>query len=157
VDPIDEAASLRDGVQRLSRRLQGERSPTGLSLTKISMLGHLVRRGPMTPSELAAADRLQPQSVTRVLAELVRDGLAQRFADPVDARQRRLRITTAGRAALRADMRQRDEWLAGALQRELTDRERTLLAEASDLLARLGDSPAALDRPDPPPWRRARP
>jgi DNA-binding MarR family transcriptional regulator len=141
VDPIAEAAAIRDGVLRLSRRLQGERSASGLSLTKISMLGHLSRRGPLTPSELAAADRLQPQSVTRVLAELVQDGLAQRFADPVDGRQRRLRITAAGRAALRADMRERDEWLAGALDRELTDAERALLAEAADLLARLGDSP----------------
>jgi DNA-binding MarR family transcriptional regulator len=143
MDPTAEAASLRDGVLRLSRRLQGERSASGLSLTKISMLGHLTRRGPLSPSELAAADRLQPQSVTRVLAELVRDGLAQRFPDPADGRQRRLRITAAGRGALVDDMRQRDEWLAGALERELTAAERALLAEAADLLARLGDAPPA--------------
>ena len=143
MDPTAEAASLRDGVLRLSRRLQGERSASGLSLTKISMLGHLTRRGPLSPSELAAADRLQPQSVTRVLAELVRDGLAQRFPDPADGRQHRLRITAAGRRALADDMRQRDEWLAGALERELTAAERALLADAADLLARLGDSPPA--------------
>jgi len=81
--------------------------------------------------------------VTRVLAELVRDGLAQRFPDPADGRQRRLRITAAGRGALVDDMRQRDEWLAGALERELTAAERALLADAADLLARLGDSPPA--------------
>lgn len=143
MDPTAEAASLRDGVLRLSRRLQGERSASGLSLTKISMLGHLTRRGPLSPSELAAADRLQPQSVTRVLAELVRDGLAQRFPDPADGRQRRLRVTAAGRRALTDDMRRRDEWLAGALARELTAAERALLADAADLLARLGDSPPA--------------
>ena len=143
MDPTAEAASLRDGVLRLSRRLQGERSASGLSLTKISMLGHLTRRGPLSPSELAAADRLQPQSVTRVLAELVRDGLAQRFPDPADGRQRRLRITAAGRGALVDDMRQRDEWLAGALERERTAAERALLADAAELLARLGDSPPA--------------
>jgi DNA-binding MarR family transcriptional regulator len=143
MDPIDEAAVLRDGVQRLSRRLQGERSPSGLSLTKISLLGHLTRRGPMTPSALAAADRLQPQSVTRVLAELVRDGLAERFPDPVDRRRQRMRITASGRAALRADMRERDEWLAAALQHELNGAERALLAQAAGLLARLGDHPPA--------------
>ncbi|HEV7657104.1 MAG TPA: MarR family transcriptional regulator [Mycobacteriales bacterium] len=143
MDPIAEAAALRDGVLRLSRRLQGERSTSGLSLTKISMLGHLVRRGPQSPGELAAADRLQPQSVTRVLAELERDGLVQRYADPADRRTRRLRITVSGRAALGADMRQRDEWLAGALARELSPAERAVLAEAGDLLARLGDSPPA--------------
>jgi hypothetical protein len=40
-------------------------------------------------------------------------------------------------------MRQRDGWLAGALERELTAAERALLADAADLLARLGDSPPA--------------
>lgn len=119
-----------------------ERSASGLSLTKISMLGHLVRRGPLSPGGLAAADRLRPQSVTRVLAELADAGLVQQLADPSDRRTRRLRITVAGRAALGADMRQRDEWLAGALARTLTDAERALLAGAADLLARLGDSPA---------------
>jgi hypothetical protein len=38
-------------------------------------------------------------------------------------------------------MRQRDEWLARAPERELTAAERALLA--ADLLARLGDSPPA--------------
>ena len=145
---------LRDGVQRLSRRLQGERSASGLSLTKISLLGHLTRRGPMTPSALAAADRLQPQSVSRVLAELENAGLADRFPDPADRRRHLMRVTAAGRAALRADMRERDEWLAATLERELTGPERALLAEAADLLARLGDSapgrrPAGL-APEPP-------
>ncbi|HVE31167.1 MAG TPA: MarR family transcriptional regulator, partial [Mycobacteriales bacterium] len=67
----------------------------------------------------------------------------QRFPDPADGRQHRLRITAAGRMALAADMRQRDEWLAGALDLELTAAERALLADAADLLARLGDAPPA--------------
>jgi DNA-binding MarR family transcriptional regulator len=129
---------VRQGVQRLSRRLQVERSATGLSLTKVSLLGHLARRGDLSPGELAAADRLQPQSVTRVLAELERDGLVQRFPDPVDKRTRRMRITVAGRATLGADMRRRDEWLADAMS-GLTAAERSTLLEAADLLARLGE------------------
>jgi DNA-binding MarR family transcriptional regulator len=157
MDPIAEAAALRDGVLRLSRRLQGERSTSGLSLTKISMLGHLVRRGPLSPGELAAADRLQPQSVTRVLAELEDAGLVQRIVNPADRRTRRLRITVAGRAALGADMRQRDEWLAGALARSLTDAERAVLAEAADLLARLGASPAGPARAAGEPGPAGRP
>jgi len=104
----DQARRLRRGVLRLSRRLQAERAPGGLSLTKISMLGHLARRGSLTPGELAAADRLRPQSVTRVLAELERDGLIARSTDLSDGRQRRLHLTEAGRGALQADMRSRD-------------------------------------------------
>jgi DNA-binding MarR family transcriptional regulator len=138
MDEIAEAAAVRQGVQRLSRRLQLERSSAGLSLTKISLLGHLARRGDLSPGALAAADRLQPQSVTRVLAELERDGLVQRYHDPVDRRTRRMRITVTGRAALGADMRQRDEWLADAMA-DLTATERATLLEAADLLARLGE------------------
>jgi DNA-binding MarR family transcriptional regulator len=141
VDAIAEAQAVRQGVQRLSRRLQVERSPTGLSLTKVSLLGHLARRGDLSPGELAAADRLQPQSVTRVLAELERDGLVQRYPDPVDKRTRRMRITVTGRATLGEDMRDRDEWLADAMS-ELTPAERATLLEAADLLARLGESDA---------------
>jgi DNA-binding MarR family transcriptional regulator len=138
MDEIAEAAAVRQGVQRLSRRLQMERSSAGLSLTKISLLGHLARRGDLSPGALASADRLQPQSVTRVLAELERDGLVQRYPDPVDKRTRRMRITVTGRAALGADMRQRDEWLADAMA-DLTATERSTLLEAADLLARLGE------------------
>lgn len=138
MDALAEAAAVREGVQRLSRRLQGERSATGLSLTKTSVLGHLARRGDLSPGELAAADRLKPQSVTRVLAELERDGLVQRYADPADKRTHRIRLTVAGRATLGADMRQRDEWLAGAMA-SLTSAERATLLAAADLLARMGE------------------
>jgi len=138
MDPLAEAAAVREGVQRLSRRLQGERSPTGLSLTKTSLLGHLARRGDLSPGELAAADRLQPQSVTRALAELERDGLVQRYPDPADKRTHRIRLTVTGRATLGADMRRRDEWLAGAMA-SLTPGQRATLLEAADLLARLGE------------------
>lgn len=138
-DLLPAAAAVRAGVQRLSRRLQAERSAHGLSLTKISMLGHLARRGELTPSELAAADRLRPQSVTRVLAELESAGLVGRTVNTADRRQRRLFVTAAGRAALAADMRQRDEWLAGVMAEALTPTEQNLLTLAAGLLQRLGE------------------
>jgi DNA-binding MarR family transcriptional regulator len=132
------ASALRRGVLALSRRLQGERSPHGLSLTKISMLSHLARRGEMTPGELAAADRLRPQSVTRVLAELELAGLAVRVRDATDGRQRRLRLTQAGLDLLADDMSQRDDWLSRAMTDLLTPTERDLVALAAGLLERLG-------------------
>jgi DNA-binding MarR family transcriptional regulator len=148
VEDIAAASVLRRGVQLLSRRLQAERSPDGLSVTKISMMGHLARRGEMTPSALAAADRLRPQSVTRVLAELERDGHILGVRDEIDGRQRRLRLTPSGYGVLAADMRQRDEWLASVMSSVLTPTERDLLALAAALLERLGA--AATDAvPDP--------
>jgi DNA-binding MarR family transcriptional regulator len=137
------ASAVRRGVQTLARRLQGERSPTGLSLTKTSMLSHLARRGELTPGELAAADRLQPQSVSRVLAELEREGYAVRVRDAADGRQRRLRLTDAGLAALADDMRERDAWLQRAMDDLLSPTERDLVVLAAGLLERLGAHPAA--------------
>jgi hypothetical protein len=51
-------------------------------------------------------------------------------------------------------MRQRDEWLAGALAPEFTGAERSVLADAADLLARLGDSGTGRAGRAGPPARR---
>ncbi len=123
---------------RLSRRLRAERPADGLSLNKSSILGHLRRRGPMTAGALAAADRQQPQSLTRVLAELQRDGLISRTRDDHDARQSVLSLTDAGREALARDLARRDAWLEIALD-DVTDTERELLVLAARLMTRMAD------------------
>jgi DNA-binding MarR family transcriptional regulator len=134
------AQAVRRATLRLSRRLQAERDERAMSLTKISVLGHLLRKGPMSAGALAAADRLQPQSLTRVLAELERDGLIERTWDTKDRRQRRFSLTDAGRAAGAADMRRRDEWLARAIGQTLTPVERDLVVLAAELIDRLAEA-----------------
>lgn len=124
---------------RLARRLSAERPADGLSLNKSSVLGHLRRNGPMSAGALAAADRQQPQSLTRVFAELQRDGLISRTRDDRDGRQRLLEITEAGREALARDMAQRDAWLDTALT-GLNETERQVLLLAARLMDRLADS-----------------
>src|SRR5438874_2589142 len=84
---IEAASEIRRGAMRLARRLRAERSPGALSANKMGVLGHLYRRGPSTPGEVASADRQQPQSLTRVFTELERDGLISRAPDERDRRQ----------------------------------------------------------------------
>jgi DNA-binding MarR family transcriptional regulator len=134
------AATIRRATTRLQRRLRSEAPPNGLAPAKLSVLG-LLRRAdrPMTPGDLATADGLQPQSLTRVLAELESDGLVTRARDASDARQFRIAITTAGDAALDADLRDRDVWLARAMVLELSPTERTVLRLAADLMERVSD------------------
>lgn len=137
------ATAVRRGVMSLGRRLRLERGsgPTGLEL---SVLGHLLRRGPMSPGELASAEHVQPQSLTRALAGLEAAGLLVRSPDPQDGRRSRLRVTEAGRDELRHDMQRRDAWLTDAMTHELTATERELLRLAGLLLERLaGAGPAA--------------
>ena len=142
--PDGTAAYIRRGVTHLARRLRVERSDDSVSSGKISILNHLVRWGAMTPGQLAAAEFLQPQSLTRMLAELERAGLVDRWADERDRRQYLVAITAEGRDALHGDMASRDAWLARALVR-LTPAERDLLRIAATLMERIadGDDPHA--------------
>ncbi|MGQ9371981.1 MarR family winged helix-turn-helix transcriptional regulator [Azospirillum sp. ST 5-10] len=135
------AAVLRRATVRLARRLRAERGADGLSAGKLGVLGHLYRHGPATPGDVAAAEHQLPQSLTRVFAELERDGLLTRSRNDRDSRQAVLAITAAGRAALERDAAVRDRWLAAALG-GLTEAERSLLRIAAALMDRLADSAA---------------
>ncbi len=137
----DEAAhTLRMSVMRLHRRLRRERPDSGLSLTNLSALGRVDRDGPITASSLADAERIQPQSIARVVADLQRRGLIERVPDPVDRRRVLLRISGRGRELLADDRRQRDEWLAVAMSATLTEAERDILLVAARLIDRLAES-----------------
>jgi DNA-binding MarR family transcriptional regulator len=135
------AAALRRGVISLGRRLRTERPPAGLTALELSALGHLNRRGPLTPGDLAGAERVQPQTLTRTLGRLAADGLIVRQPDPDDGRRSLLALTGPGHTALLAEMRQRDAWLAGAMAVSLTATEVELLRLAGPLLERLADTP----------------
>lgn len=135
---LDAATALRHGSVRLARRMRNVRSAGALSTNKISVLSHLLRLGPSTPGEVAAADRQQPQSLTRVFAELERDGLITRTADTADRRQSIVAITDAGTRELERDVAERDAWLAGALA-TLSETERQVLRLAAALMEQIAD------------------
>lgn len=134
---------------RLARRLRMERPEAAVPSQELGVLAHLNRRGPMTPGEIAAAERVQPQTLTRTLAELEGKGQILRRADATDRRRSLLSITDAGLETLVSDMRQRDNWLSLAMAEELTLTERRLLLLAGELMERLAGSDAtALRTPE---------
>jgi DNA-binding MarR family transcriptional regulator len=126
-------------MSRLGRRLRAERGGHGLSLSRLSLLNLLARNGPMTASAMAAAERLQPQSLTRMLSRLENDGLIIRSPDDVDRRQVRIDITREGMAVLDEDTDRREAWLATAMAERLTPTECELLRLAAGLMERLAD------------------
>jgi len=134
------AGDLRRGVTRLARRLRLERPGEGESLLQLTVLALLRSRGPMTPGELAAAERIQPQSLTRTLTALEAAGLVVRRPDPRDGRRSLLTITEDGLQAIRHDVRQRDAWLAAAMAALLSPVERKLLRLAAELMERLAEA-----------------
>jgi DNA-binding MarR family transcriptional regulator len=130
---------IRRGATRLARRLRAERPASALSANKLAVLGHLHTHGSVSPGAIAEAERQQPQSLTRVLAELEQDGLIDRSRSAVDGRSSILSLTAAGRDALTHDMAERDTWLAAALS-QLTDVELELLRLGAALMNRIAES-----------------
>jgi DNA-binding MarR family transcriptional regulator len=137
---LELASAIRRSVGGLARRLRSERADTGISLTKLSVLGRLYRRGSTSARELASLERIQPQSLTRVLADLDKAGFISRRADERDGRRILIDITGSGAATLVEDMRRRDAWLAQALSSEVSATEQEFLRLASRLLERLAET-----------------
>jgi DNA-binding MarR family transcriptional regulator len=121
---------------RLARRMRSERADTSLTLTQLATLATLERRGPLSPRELAAAERVQPPSMTRIAASLEAAGLVTRTDHPTDGRQVLLTIAPAGAALLSEDRRRREAWLAQRL-RDLDAEDRDVLRRATAVLDRL--------------------
>jgi DNA-binding MarR family transcriptional regulator len=133
------ASALRVSVMRLARRLRNEREDTSLTLNQLSAMGTLARLGPITLGELAAAERIQPPSMTRIVSALQERGLVAREPDPKDRRLVIVRLADEGKFMLAADRRRRDAWLNQRL-RELRPDEREALRRAAAVLEKLASS-----------------
>ena len=143
---IDAAIRIRRGVQRFARQLRFRRADHGVSGTKRSVLGSLFRSGrPLTLTELARLERLQPQSLTRVIAELEEASLIERRQDEIDRRQAMISITEMGKDLLIADARSQVEWLVSLMGAHTSKAERELLSIAAELMERICDISDARD------------
>jgi len=135
---LRDANALRRSSGALLRRLRAMRVEHGVSGSKLSVLGWLERaHRPLTASRLAELERLQPQSLTRIIAELERAGFIRRREDDADRRQLLIEITPKGNDLLVQDARRQNRWLAEAMAKELTPAERDVLRIAAGLLDRL--------------------
>src|SRR5499427_10558252 len=129
------ATALRISVSRLARRLRVERTAVGLgepdlSETQLAALATLERHGAMTPGELAEHEKVQPPSMTRVIAALVDWQLVTRAPHPTDRRQVILTVTAGGRYLVHKVRRRREARLARRLA-ELSPQERATLRAAA--------------------------
>jgi DNA-binding MarR family transcriptional regulator len=132
----DLASQLRLSVVRLSRRLRSQRTEELVSLTQMSAMATLWRCGSMTPSELAASERVRPPSMTRVIAALEESGMVSRRDHPTDGRQSIIELTEAGAELLNAEASLKERWLDKRLA-ELTEQERATLSRAAEIIDRM--------------------
>jgi DNA-binding MarR family transcriptional regulator len=131
----DLAGRLRFTIVRAARRLRQE-AGTDLSPSLTAALSTVERHGPMTPSELAARERIQRPTATRVLARLAEEGLVERTPDPQDGRSSLVSTTPAARALLAELRTRKTAFLAARLER-LDAEDRAALDRAADILERM--------------------
>ena len=80
-----ELVRLSRGAQAIRSQLIS-RGPQHLEWSTYVLLLHLVKEGPQRSSALADAVHVDPSTVSRQVAQLVKLGLAERRADPNDGR-----------------------------------------------------------------------
>jgi DNA-binding MarR family transcriptional regulator len=138
------ATAMRISISRLARRLRVERlglggTETVLSDIQLAALAALERHDSMTPGELAEHEKVQPPSMTRVIAVLEERGLVRREPHATDRRQVILTVTDDGRNLVQRVRRRREAWLAQRLQ-ELSPDERQILRAAAPILEKISQS-----------------
>ena len=136
-DPALLASELRDVLGQVVRRL---RTQHRFPLSQGTVLGRLDRHGAMGVSDLAAAERVRPQSMAQTVADLETAGMVTRRPDPADGRRALVELTPEGLETLQADRRDREGWLATVIANDLGPAERETLHRAVELLRRIADA-----------------
>jgi DNA-binding MarR family transcriptional regulator len=139
------AAGLRIAVMRLARRLRAERPETDLTISQLAALASVERHGPLTLGALAAHERVQPPSMTRMVTSLAERELLSRLPHETDGRQIVVAITDEGRALLKEDRRRREAWLARQLDL-LSPAELAVLHDAAPILEKLATASSPGER-----------
>jgi DNA-binding MarR family transcriptional regulator len=135
-DSAQVASELRVVIGQLVRRLRAEHP---FSLSQGSVLGRLDREGEQSVSDLAAKERVRPQSMAQTVADLEGEGYVARRPDPRDGRRALVALTATGRATLEQERRRREGWLAEALEERLAPDEQQVIERAVGILRRLAE------------------
>ena len=131
------ARELRSATTRTTRQLRavGARK---ITLTQLSAMASIASAGELTLGELATRERVQPPSMTRVIATLTEHGLVERKSHPADGRQVLVSLTPEGHEVLAEEARTREAWPAARLVK-LEPEELDILREACVILRRVVD------------------
>jgi DNA-binding MarR family transcriptional regulator len=137
--PEIDVARLRVAVARLSRRLR-KHELAGLTPTKLSALATVWQAGgPLRLGDLAAAERIAPSTLTRLVSSLEESGYVERLPVPGDARASTLAITPLGRDVLERISAERTTMLRESLM-TLSPQQLAALAAALPALEQLAEA-----------------
>lgn len=126
---------LRLAIMRLARRLRQQAEP-GVTPSMLSALASMDYLGPVSLKELAELERVQPPTLTKIVARLEETGLVRRDADSEDRRVARVSLTPEGKQFIQRSRTRKDAYLSRRLGK-LGARDVDTLAAAVDALERL--------------------
>jgi DNA-binding MarR family transcriptional regulator len=92
----DGVTRLRGVIARLARQLNTSSTAEGLTPSQASVLALVVYRGPLSLSELADLEGLNPTMLSRVVGRLQELELIRRIPDPADLRSASVMSTPEG-------------------------------------------------------------
>lgn len=130
------ADRLHSVAIHLLRRLRVKDTASGMGPARLSALSVLVFGGPLSLKDLAAAEQVQPPTMSRMVHGLERDALVRREVVREDRRKIRLRATPKGIRILQQGRRRRIAYFAEHL-RNLKGEELASLEKAADIIHRV--------------------
>ena len=136
---LETANHLHSAAIHLLRLVRKQDALAGVGPAQLSALSVLVfggGGGRMTLGQLAAAEQVQPPTMTRIVTGLERSGLAERVSDPGDARRVQVRATPKGERLIMKGRQRRIEYLAKHLD-ALGEQELATLREAAGVLQKV--------------------
>jgi DNA-binding MarR family transcriptional regulator len=134
-EPYDTANALHSAALRLLRRARTADVQMDLDGPRASALSVLVFSGPLPIGRLAAVEQVTAPAITKTVAALEADGLAERVRSTSDRRVVLAQATRRGIALLERGRAARVEVVAGLIG-GLTDRDRRTLARAAAIIGR---------------------
>jgi len=119
---------LRQAMSRLARELNKTASDEQLSPSQASVLALISGRGPISLSELARVEAINPTMLSRLISRLEGSGLISRRPDPNDLRSAVVTITPAGKRVQNAIRSNRAKVVGRAAEGLSADEQSSLVA-----------------------------
>jgi DNA-binding MarR family transcriptional regulator len=141
------ADRLHSAAIHLLRRARRTDPLTGVSPAQLSALSVLMG-GSRTLGELAAAEQVRPPTMSRLVGEMQRAGVARKVTDPKDGRVVRVNATAKGLRALERGRAMRIEAIE-ALVASLAEVDRAALERAIAVIEEMLGARAARWRSRP--------
>jgi DNA-binding MarR family transcriptional regulator len=138
MDSAELSSSLRSVISSLHKALRKQvSSVSAYSMTEMETIGHLFRTPSLLPTELAALTRITTQSMSQILSKMEKDNVIKRTPSKDDKRKVCISLTSFGKKLVDKAKYEKDEWLKGAIEKSLTDKEIELLTKALPILNKL--------------------